>query len=637
MSGLRIPGEATVRDPHLSDEQIEARRKRILTAVELGEIERHLAGCDECRARLPGNDPLADTRQAQFPPTPYKARLLGTFNERYELKRAIGTGGMGTVYEALDMHLHRMVALKLLRIAPSDPAAREEAATRLVREARAMAVLSHRNVVTVYDVGMHGEQVFVAMQLVVGTTLRGWLNAKERSVPEVLAVMREAGAGLAAAHRAGLVHRDFKPDNVLISNSGTARVTDFGLARRAGLDDIDTRNDRASAPQIVELDAPSTVTRSGLIVGTPAYMAPEQVQGQPCNARADQFSFAVATWEALFGMRPFGGTTWSEIYANVMSGAVVEPPESRRVPRNIVKALRRGFSPNAADRFPSMDDLLVALEDELRKPARRRRWGQWLGVFTVGALAATGISLFAIGRSSAKDTTPVQPPQATAGITVKPIDPQVPPVVQAPTQVAVAPVESQVVKPALPVAKPETPAVEPGTVVAKPEKPSGKSRTKPPKATHAVAVTTSEPVMTAPPVVETQPAPKVDPELGATTSARDALAAEVRRKGLLSSDLPSTYHGAMASVGNKLADGDVDGAKAELEKARTAVASVVIDAKFVNDKLLRINKRVDTMNIEASTLEALKPLKAKAMQAFKNGNFVQANAALNEIAAQLGK
>src|SRR5262245_44851360 len=159
--------------------------------------------------------------------------LPTTMVERYQIKRLIGTGGMGEVYEALDRNLHRVVALKLLKLVDEDPKRRNEAANRLVREARAMAVLSHRNVVTGYDVGIHEAQVYVAMQLVAGVTLRQWLTSAPRSVSQVLRVMCDAGAGLAAAHAARLIHRDFKPDNVLVSRRDTARVTDFGLARRA--------------------------------------------------------------------------------------------------------------------------------------------------------------------------------------------------------------------------------------------------------------------------------------------------------------------------------------------------------------------------------------------------------------------
>src|SRR5262245_50554037 len=187
-------------------------------------------------------DPLATTSPDAGPfDTDREPPTLPTsFVERYQIKRLIGTGGMGAVYEALDNNLHRVVALKVLKLEEKDPKQFGEAANRLVREARAMAVLSHRNVVTVYDVGIHDQQVFVAMQLVDGTTLRQWIGAAPRSVSQILQVLADAGNGLAAAHAARLIHRDFKPDNVLVSRRGTARVTDFGLARRASFEVDDT-------------------------------------------------------------------------------------------------------------------------------------------------------------------------------------------------------------------------------------------------------------------------------------------------------------------------------------------------------------------------------------------------------------
>src|SRR5262249_31601989 len=157
--------------------------------------------------------------------------------------------------------------------------------------------------------------------------------------------------GLAAAHAARLIHRDFKPDNVLVSRRGTARVTDFGLARRASFEVNDTSPERSSRPKVVDVEAGDNVTRSGAVLGTPAYMPPEQTQGRPCGARADQFSFCVTAWEALYGTRPFAGTTWSEIYGNVVGGRITAPDVKTRVPRAIEKALRRGLSVSPDSRF----------------------------------------------------------------------------------------------------------------------------------------------------------------------------------------------------------------------------------------------------------------------------------------------
>lgn len=198
-------GEAsTLRDAHVSPEQLARRKAGRLTPDENALIERHLARCEGCRMATRLSDPFVATVETSPPLAAAKAGLAPTFSARYEIKRTLGSGGTGTVYEALDLQLHRLVALKLLRLAPADPAELEEAANRLVREARAMAALHHRNVVTVYDVGRHEDQVYVAMQLVDGPTLRGWLANGTRTVPEILGVLRDAGVGLAAAHRAVL-------------------------------------------------------------------------------------------------------------------------------------------------------------------------------------------------------------------------------------------------------------------------------------------------------------------------------------------------------------------------------------------------------------------------------------------------
>ncbi|MBA3502027.1 MAG: serine/threonine protein kinase, partial [Deltaproteobacteria bacterium] len=295
-------------------------------------------------------------------PGPSRASLPPILATRYELKRVIGVGGMGLVYEALDLNLHRMVALKVLKLAPTKAEERADAVNRLVREARAMAALSHKNVVTVHDVGYHEDQVFVAMQLVEGTTMRAWLQQQKRGLYQILNVLYEAGSGLAAAHSARLIHRDFKPDNILVSQRGTVRVTDFGLARRSDglIEPTGITPDRVSAPGAImdgdNVDVTS-VTRSGAIVGTPAYMAPEQAAGASCDARADQFSFCVTAWEALYGVRPFAGKNWSEIYSSVQKQTYALPKADRTVPRALQKALRRGLAVEPAERFASMVEL----------------------------------------------------------------------------------------------------------------------------------------------------------------------------------------------------------------------------------------------------------------------------------------
>ncbi len=215
---------------------------------------------------------------------------------RYVILDRIGAGGMGVVYAAYDPELDRRVALKLLRTdrfaAPGH--------LRLLREAKALARLTHPNVVAVHDAGTFGDQVFVAMELVEGETLRQWLEAGARSWREVLDRLLAAGRGLAAAHAAGLVHRDFKPENVLLGRDGRVRVVDFGLAKALA----DAAEEPAAPDSGGELASP--LTEWGAVLGTPAYMAPEQIRGIAADARSDQFSFCVALYEALYGERPFG-------------------------------------------------------------------------------------------------------------------------------------------------------------------------------------------------------------------------------------------------------------------------------------------------------------------------------------------
>jgi tetratricopeptide (TPR) repeat protein/predicted Ser/Thr protein kinase len=326
---------------------------------------------------------------------------------RYLILGLLGKGGMGEVYAAYDPELNRKIALKLLRantIADGDPS---EGRARLLREAQAIARLSDPNVVVVFDVGTFADRVFLAMEFVDGNTLGYWTQAKPRSWREVVEVFKAAGRGLASAHKAGLVHRDFKPDNVMIGRDGQIRVMDFGLARaievegNAGLssaDDTPTR-DLARAAAGVATDAvASTVdfplTLSGTMMGTPAYMAPEQFRSATVDARTDQFSFCVAVYEALYGERPFEGRGIHELTANVLAGRVREPPTRARVPGWLRKVIVRGLRPDRAQRHTSMEALLAELE---RDPARvRRRWA--VSGSAVAIIALLGVGLFRAQR-----------------------------------------------------------------------------------------------------------------------------------------------------------------------------------------------------------------------------------------------
>ncbi|MBA2543935.1 MAG: serine/threonine protein kinase, partial [Deltaproteobacteria bacterium] len=232
----------------------------------------------------------------------------GTALGRYIVIDVLGEGGMGVVYSAYDPELDRKVAIKLLQARPDSSAGSQGTSgqTWLLREAQAMARLSHPNVIAVHDVGtLSGHRVFIAMEQVDGVTLRVWLRDKVRPWREVIQIMTAAGTGLAAAHASGLVHRDFKPDNVLVDNNGRVRVMDFGLARLHP-DETGERLDRQS-DALIEARSPlsAPLTIAGTVIGTPAYMAPEIGDGMLADARSDQFSFGVALYEALYRGRPF--------------------------------------------------------------------------------------------------------------------------------------------------------------------------------------------------------------------------------------------------------------------------------------------------------------------------------------------
>ncbi len=308
---------------------------------------------------------LADgTQESLAPPGLRGARERAPLErvDRYVIKRRLGAGGMGVVYVAHDPDLGRDLAIKMLR--------RGTSAERLRREAQALARLSHPNVVTVHDVGEHEGQVFVAMELVDGLNLREWL-ATPRATRDVLRVLCQAARGIIAAHAAELIHRDLKPDNIFVARGGDALVGDFGLARDAG--DAPLVGHGAATPEL-------ELTATGTMLGTPAYMAPEQARGQ-ANERSDQFSFCVTAFEALFGARPFQGTTVEMVLEAARRGEITEPPRTPGIPGTVVRALRRGLHADPDARFGSMTELLGELEPP------RRRWP--FVVAGVGGLGAT--------------------------------------------------------------------------------------------------------------------------------------------------------------------------------------------------------------------------------------------------------
>ncbi|HEY0476617.1 MAG TPA: serine/threonine-protein kinase [Kofleriaceae bacterium] len=339
-------------------------------------LEAHVCGCPDCRRVLSVIAQADAVTDSVSPTLPLESGAgdaelpIGARIGRYIVLDWCGAGGMGVVYSALDPELNRKVALKVLRNDGAGPDDRSPIHDLLLREAQAMAQLAHPNVVTVFDVGSIDDRVFIAMELVDGVTLAQWLDARRRSQGEILAAFRAAGSGLAAAHAVGLIHRDFKPDNVLVGNDGRIRVTDFGVARHAVGEPRDLAQRRAHAP-----GPGAGVTRTGL-AGTPAYMAPEQYLGQRVDARADQFSFAVALYEALHGERPF---------ARRDRGRAA--PRGERVPRWLRKVLSRALRPAPDDRYPSMTDLLAALS-----PEPRPRRGRLIGIAAFVTLATTALA-----------------------------------------------------------------------------------------------------------------------------------------------------------------------------------------------------------------------------------------------------
>ena len=310
---------------------------------------------------------------------------------RYVLLRMLGKGGMGVVYAAYDEDLDRRVAVKLLHTARQQD---QELRLRIVREAQALARVSSPNVVHVYEVGEIESEMFIAMEFVNGTTLTRWQSAEQRSWQETLQMYLGAGQGLLAAHQAGLTHRDFKPDNVLVGSDGVPKVADFGLARLGGDEEgagaaagdlLDSHNaHNAVTPHLMAL------TQEGTMVGTPLYMSPEQHLGEPSDRRSDQFSFCVALYEALYGERPFAGKTLPSLRHNVVRGRLQPRPTGSRVPEPVHQALLRGLSVLPEKRFPSMQELLTALSfDEARDPAAAPRARRWL---SAGLVAFTALS-----------------------------------------------------------------------------------------------------------------------------------------------------------------------------------------------------------------------------------------------------
>ena len=323
-------------------------------------------------------DALAKTETAAATPTvaePVASRRAALQKlGRYRIERELGAGGMGVVYAAFEPELERKVALKVLH--PE----RRASSPRLLREARALAKLQHPNVVAVHEVGTAEGHDYVAMELVDGVNLADWLRSEPRTVKQIVSAFAPAARGLAAAHAAGLVHRDFKPHNVLRGKSGRVLVTDFGLAREAAneasVDDPDVAN---TTPKL------ETLTVTGSWVGTPAYMAPEQWSGGKVGPATDQFSFCVALWEALAGERPFRGDTVEELRTAAQRGP--SALDFTKIPSRFRSLLRRGLDPDPTRRYSDMEMVANLLESHIKS----RAWVWWVVIGSLVLGIAVGV------------------------------------------------------------------------------------------------------------------------------------------------------------------------------------------------------------------------------------------------------
>ncbi|MBV1861679.1 MAG: serine/threonine-protein kinase, partial [Nannocystaceae bacterium] len=356
-------------------------------------------GDDSAQSR---RDPI-DHRSEAAAPSDTARISKGDAVGRYVVLDLVGHGGMGRVYKAYDPKLKREVALKLLRTNDS------QMEKRAIREAQAMASLSHPNVVPVYDVDRADARIYIAMEFIPGQTLRGWLKTvgpSERTVPAVLDIMLQVGRGLAAAHQADLVHRDLKPSNVVLGDDGRARVMDFGLACGGG---VETDTGDFSSDSI---DTTGPLTRMGTVLGTPPYMPPEQHHAGHVDERSDQFAYCVVFYEALFGVRPFEADKL-EALAQLKERGLSQWPTEPAVPSWLAKAIRKGLSPRPAGRFATMDALLSAIDHGSGNKSRR---GAMLGASLV---ASVGIGVGALAWTQAGATEDDNPCAQAAAVALR--------------------------------------------------------------------------------------------------------------------------------------------------------------------------------------------------------------------------
>ena len=451
----------------LSDDEVIAFLGGSLPEGPRSEADEHLARCGDCRhvvaeaarglddadALLHGSlrgaavtgltgSTVGYGHTRRISALPAAPLLPGALVSRYQVVRPIGAGGSGVVYEAHDPQLGRRIALKMVR--PDAAEAESRGPGRLLREAQAMARLSHPNVVNVHDAGRFEGQVFVAMEFVDGHTAAQWMLTRP-PWQKVLQVFLEAGQGLAAAHAAGLIHRDFKPENVLIGNDGRVRVSDFGLARAINFGDPgvgDAANGDAPEAAAVTSEAVLerepfatpllTLTEAGALAGTPAYMAPEQFQAARADERSDQYNFSASLYTALYGRRPFGGPegealTLRSLARSVIAGDLHVPPDDGRVPAVVLRIVRRGLATDPQQRFASMAALLVELRSLLAEAEERDKTEQRLRhalarpARVVGKLVATGAVTAALAGALIVAVTRPRIPVIPTRVAVAPV------------------------------------------------------------------------------------------------------------------------------------------------------------------------------------------------------------------------
>jgi len=342
-----------------SETELVAFLQRELAPAEAGSVEEHFGTCDDCRhlvfaLAVEGTQPPAERGPAV---------AIGEAIDRFTIEERLAAGGMGVVYRAHDPTLRRDVALKLVHLGSS--LAQADAQERLLREAQGLARLDHPNVVTVYEAGTHGREVFIAMELVDGVSLDRWLADAPRDRRAIAAMLEQAGRGLAAAHAAGLVHRDFKPANVMVGTDGRVKVVDFGLARAL----VELASHASGAAPVLDAgsapdDLRARLTLTGALVGTPAYCAPEQLVGEQVDIRSDVFSFCVTFCEAVSGKRPFTAPTAGDLVRRMK-----DPPDlPATLPKRLLALLRRGLAVDPLQRLPSLAPIL---EELARRPRRK--------------------------------------------------------------------------------------------------------------------------------------------------------------------------------------------------------------------------------------------------------------------------